>query len=292
VCRYSGDPDEFTALVHAWLIGDKAGCFDAPMGVLPPEPRLYRMNPDPSGEYGWLLGTAREPGRGVWTGSVVKLVQIGCRECQRVGGRHHPGGCLNADVSGLTTLQFQGDRGRPGWPFSLLTVHAVRTRAARPGLVGGTPGPTLCDINRFARDEDMPSWSVGGGIMGGDLDAQFRGCYLCVQVAASSFPGIPISGALPLAEAFTSSSGGRVPMAGHLVKARMAKMRTRVPAGQVREAMLRETGFGQVLASDLWNRVARTGVDASRPEIIATMWDLVSEGELTFSSSAMVGRPS
>lgn len=292
VCRYSGDPDEFTALVHEWLIREMDGTFDAPMAVASPKPRLYRMNPDPSGEHGWLLGEPRKRGPGVWTGALVKLVQIGCRECQYVGGRHHPGGCLNANVSGLETLQFQGERKRAGSPFSLLTIHAVRSRAARPGLAGGTPGPTLCEIDRFARDlPQMPSWSVGGGVMGGDLDAMFRGCYLCVQRAASEFPGVPISGALPLAEAFSASSGGRVPLAGNLVRARMSKLRARVTAEQVRETMMREAGFGPLLASDLWNRVTRTGVGATQPEIIATMWDLVSEGELTYNASAMVGRP-
>ena len=292
VCRYSGDPDEFTALVQAWLITEMDGTFDAPMGALPPKPRLYRMNPDPSGEHGWILGEPSKPGPGVWTGALVKLVQIGCRECQYVGGKHHPGGCLNAGITGLTTLQFQGERKRAGSPYSLLTVHAVRVRAARPGLTGGTPGPTLCDINRFTREDDgIPGWSVGGGIMGGDLDTQFRGCYLCVDRAARDFPGIPISGSLPLAEAFCASSAGRVPLAGSLVRARMSKLRARIVAEQVREALLRESRFGPLLAGDLWNRVARTGVAATQPEIIATMWDLVSEGELTYNSAAMVARP-
>lgn len=291
VCRYSGDPDEFTTLVNDWLAREKEGYFDAPMRALPPEPRLYRMNPDPTREYGWLLAAVDNPGRGVWTGSLIKLVRNGCRECQQVGGGHTEG-CLNADITGLTTLQFQGERKRAGAPFSLLTVHAVRSRQARPGLAGGTPGPTLCDINRFSRSGETPVWSVGGGVMGGELDGKFRGCYLCIRVAAEDLPGVPISGSLPLAEAFTATAGGRVPLAGHLVQARMAKLRTRAAAEKIRETMLREAGFGPLHAGELWNRVTRTGVDATPPEIIATMWDLVSEGKLTYDASAMVACPS
>lgn len=184
LCRYSGDPDEFTALVHDWLIRDKDGYFDAPMGLLPPEPRLYRFNPDPSGEYGWLLGEPRRPGRGVFVGSLVKLVQIGCEECQHVGGRHHPSGCLNSNVVALETCQISGkDIGRRAPEM----IHLVRVRGPQPGLAGGTPGPTLCDLDRFGPGI---SFSMGGGYTAEGM--KIKACYMCVNRARRFLPGLPV----------------------------------------------------------------------------------------------------
>jgi hypothetical protein len=212
VVRYSGDPDEFAALAHAWLVSERSGVFDYPVGIVAPDPKLYRMNPDPSGEFNWLLGEARRPGRGVWTGALLKVQQIGCSQCQVVGGAHRPG-CLNEDVVALSTLQFGPGSQKRGsrHPLSPLTVHAVRFRRDRPGRLGGTPGPTLCDIDRFG--PDAPGWSVGGGVSGPTMT--FHACWLCHQVAVREFPGIPISGMRPLAEAF---AGNGVPVARHLVR--------------------------------------------------------------------------
>lgn len=62
--RYDGDPDVFTALYWAHAIAE-----DIDYSVEPPQPRLFRINPDPTGEYGWLMAEAREPGHGVFLGA-------------------------------------------------------------------------------------------------------------------------------------------------------------------------------------------------------------------------------
>jgi hypothetical protein len=67
VIRYDGDPDVFTAL--AWRHCIQEGIEQS---VEPPEPRLYRCNPDFTGEYSWLLHPADKPGRGVWLGAKLK----------------------------------------------------------------------------------------------------------------------------------------------------------------------------------------------------------------------------
>lgn len=66
--RYDGDPDVFTALATKWLAAN-----DYSYAVLPPEPRLYRCNPDFTGEYGWLLGTPDRPGPGTFLGATIRL---------------------------------------------------------------------------------------------------------------------------------------------------------------------------------------------------------------------------
>ncbi len=70
VIRYDGDPDVFTAL--AWV-----HCMSEAVdhSIEPPEPRLYRCNPDWTGEYSWLLTPAEERGRGVWLGAKVKTAK-------------------------------------------------------------------------------------------------------------------------------------------------------------------------------------------------------------------------
>jgi len=220
IVRYSGDPDEYTAVAHTWLadqIGDGTLVFDYPIGVVAPRPRWFRMNPYNGDEYGWTLGLPSGPGRGNWFGSFLTVTAIGCSQCQYLHGAHHPAGCLNADIDGLITLQFGGQRVSDRHPLSRLTVHAVRSRRSRPGLAGGTPGPTLCDIDRFF--PDGPGWSVGGGVMGPGM--KFHACYLCGQVARRDFPGLAISGSLQLAQAFAADTG--VPLAGHLLAAQVAK---------------------------------------------------------------------
>jgi hypothetical protein len=67
VIRYDGDPDVFTALAWAHCITE-----DIAWSVQPPEPRLYRCNPDYTREYGWLLGLAERRGPGVWMGATVR----------------------------------------------------------------------------------------------------------------------------------------------------------------------------------------------------------------------------
>jgi hypothetical protein len=93
VVRYDGDPDVFTAVVHAWLITEGIECV-----VAPPKPRLYRWNPDPTGEFTGLLYPAQQPGSGVWLGATVVEARtatgpVASRRCgpcnARVGQRHY-----------------------------------------------------------------------------------------------------------------------------------------------------------------------------------------------------------
>lgn len=84
------------------------------------------------------------------------------------------------EVTHLSTLQF-------GWgglfdsrPADGYQAHLVR------GTRRGTPGPTLCGIDRFA--PDAPGWSVGGGISGPNITHQ--PCAACVAAARAQFPGL------------------------------------------------------------------------------------------------------
>lgn len=206
VVRYpSGDPDDFVALAHAWLIDRRADGYEdgPPVAVLPPEPRLYRKNVTRDEEFSWYLGTPSRPGQGTWIGSLLKVVQIGCTECHGVHGRH-AGGCINAGVTSLVTLQFGGaQRVGDRHPHSPLVIHAVRTRRD----VAGGVGPTLCDINRFS--PDTPGWSIGGGHDGPTM--KFRACYRCAGVARRDFPGLTIYGMRSHVEAFAAESGNPLP---------------------------------------------------------------------------------
>jgi hypothetical protein len=111
----------------------------------------------------------------------------------------------NADVVYLATLQFAHGGLFDAVPADKF-VHAVR------GTRRGTPGPTLCGIDRMA--EDTPGWSVGGGTFPAGYAP--TGCPGCVEVARREFPGRPVAGSTvlsgPLAEAigvgaFNHSSG-------------------------------------------------------------------------------------
>lgn len=62
-------------------------------------------------------------------------------------------------------------------------IHLVRM-AAR----GGTPGPTLCDLDRFGGD--TPGFNIGGGVS----DPEARPCTDCVEVADDVYPEQPIWG--------------------------------------------------------------------------------------------------
>ncbi|MEU1240077.1 hypothetical protein ABZ388_06930 [Micromonospora parva] len=65
--RYDGDPDVATALYWAFAIRE-----DIDYSIQPPEPGLYRWNPDPSQEFAGLLTPVDKPGRGVFLGAPVK----------------------------------------------------------------------------------------------------------------------------------------------------------------------------------------------------------------------------
>ena len=68
VIRYDGDPDVFTALfwAHAIDVG-------LDHSIEPPEPRLWRWNPDPTGEYNALLRPEAKRGPGVWLGALAEV---------------------------------------------------------------------------------------------------------------------------------------------------------------------------------------------------------------------------
>jgi hypothetical protein len=55
-----------------------------PERIAPPEWRWYRMNPDPTGEYAWLLAVATGPGRGNWMGAKVIEANTGSGEVDGV----------------------------------------------------------------------------------------------------------------------------------------------------------------------------------------------------------------
>jgi hypothetical protein len=99
--RYDGDPDVFTALATKWLADH-----DYPYTVQPPKPRLYRCNPDFTGEYSWLLGEPDHPGPGTFLGAVIRLGRkLQCGYCLTYPG--HTDGC----VTQMTTEQ----RAKIGW---------------------------------------------------------------------------------------------------------------------------------------------------------------------------------
>lgn len=87
-------------------------------------------------------------------------------------------GCDRINVDDLETLQFSfvGDRA---------LVHLVRHVRGR-----GTPGPTLCGIDRFSNDPDRPGWSVGGGLSGPNI--KHEPCHGCAETARRLFPGLPV----------------------------------------------------------------------------------------------------
>ncbi|QOP64954.1 hypothetical protein SEA_BRYNNIE_56 [Arthrobacter phage Brynnie] len=85
-------------------------------------------------------------------------------------------------VVALATLQFSRGGlfdGRPVGP----EIHLVRMVAN-----GGTPGPTLCGLDRFAKD--APGWSVGGGITGAGIEV--RPCPGCEGVAFQLYDAAPV----------------------------------------------------------------------------------------------------
>jgi hypothetical protein len=92
-------------------------------------------------------------------------------------------------VVALSTLQFAWGGLVDAQPADEL-VHLVRV--ANPG----TPGPTLCSIDRFATGS--PGWSVGGGITG--PNRTLTPCRGCLAVAGRDYPNLPIEGSVGAAE--------------------------------------------------------------------------------------------
>jgi len=93
-----------------------------------------------------------------------------------------PRGCpRDPQVRALVTLQFSWGGLLDGRPADNYQVHLVRCTNR------GTPGPSLCGIDRFG--ENSPGWSVGGGTSG-----PHTACAGCAAVAAADFPGLPVNG--------------------------------------------------------------------------------------------------
>lgn len=87
----------------------------------------------------------------------------------------------------LSTLQWSvgglfDSKTVPGWDVCLVT--AVER--------GGTPGPTLCGIDRFRKDPPVPGWSVGGGVRGPGIEN--KACKGCAAVAREKYPDLPVYG--------------------------------------------------------------------------------------------------
>lgn len=118
-----------------------------------------------------------------------------------------------SDVVYLSTLQFSWGSLFDSKPHDG-EIHLVR------GTHRGTPGPTLCGIDRFA--EGGPGWSVGGGISGPGIS--MTPCAGCVEVAKRDFPGVPVAGMRVAADPIAAAIG--VEGFGHScdVPARRAEM--------------------------------------------------------------------
>jgi len=78
---------------------------------------------------------------------------------------------MRYEITSLVTLQFGVSKG----------IHLVRVART------GTPGPTLCDIDRF--DRESPGWSLSGGVSNKYAFA----CPRCVAVADRDYPGLPVN---------------------------------------------------------------------------------------------------
>jgi hypothetical protein len=89
-----------------------------------------------------------------------------------------------AEIVGLVTLQFASGGLFDSQPVDDYTVHLVRC-AKR-----GTPGPTLCMLDRF--HPDSAGWSVGGGVTGPSI--VHKPCPGCAVAAREQFPGLAVTG--------------------------------------------------------------------------------------------------
>lgn len=91
------------------------------------------------------------------------------------------------EITALRTLQFSWGGLFDGRPADDYAVHLVRQKRG-----GGTPGPALCGIDRFAGD--APGWSVGGGLTGPGII--HKPCPGCAGAAREQFPGLPVAGSV------------------------------------------------------------------------------------------------
>jgi hypothetical protein len=89
-----------------------------------------------------------------------------------------------SDTVYLSTLQFHYGGLFDSRPVDNFTAHLVR------GTKTGTPGPTLCGMDRFSKD--MPGWSVAGGVSGPGIT--HTPCERCVAEARRTYPGLPVAG--------------------------------------------------------------------------------------------------
>lgn len=92
---------------------------------------------------------------------------------------------IDRTVTALCTLQFGGTlwSALTDTDTSQIEVHLVRSTA------GGTPGPTLCGVDRFA--PDAPGWTFGGISGPGYLHVP---CLGCLAAAHTQFHGLKIHG--------------------------------------------------------------------------------------------------
>jgi hypothetical protein len=93
-------------------------------------------------------------------------------------------GQTSDEIVALCTLQFASGGLFDARPVDDYAVHLVRQTRR------GTPGPTLCGLDRF--HPDSAGWSVGGGLSGPDI--VHKPCPGCAGAARAEFPGLPVSG--------------------------------------------------------------------------------------------------
>lgn len=91
---------------------------------------------------------------------------------------------MSEDIVGFVTLQMSWGGLFDSRPADGYMAHLVRSTKR------GTPGPTLCGIDRFAKD--APGWSVRGGISGPKIT--HTPCDGCVAKAAANYPDLPVGG--------------------------------------------------------------------------------------------------
>lgn len=89
-----------------------------------------------------------------------------------------------AEVVAFKTLQLSWGGWFDSRPADGYMAHLVRATQR------GTPGPTLCGYDRFAKDG--PGWSVGGGISGPGI--VHTPCEGCARQAVANYPELPVSG--------------------------------------------------------------------------------------------------
>lgn len=87
-------------------------------------------------------------------------------------------------VVGLSTLQFHVGDLFDAKPVDGYRVHLVRETKM------GTPGPTLCGIDRF--HPQSAGWSVRGGVSGPGIE--HLPCEGCAATRAADFPELPVRG--------------------------------------------------------------------------------------------------